>query len=178
MINLVKQIILYYFKNNKKPDVLDLNIEDKSLLEKKWTLFVTFYKSWEIRGSAWNIKEIKNNIVEELIENTIEALNDKRFEKIKASEIKDLKIRIDILDNKKRTILKNNSELKELNPVKFWVIAIKKDYSKLAIILPNIDSKLFSWKDLEKTLAKKLEENFEFKNYIVYKIETDVITDF
>jgi hypothetical protein len=35
MINLVKQIIIFYFKNKIKPKVEDLNIEDKSLLEKK-----------------------------------------------------------------------------------------------------------------------------------------------
>jgi hypothetical protein len=45
MINIVKQTLLYYFKNNKTPDIMDLNISDKSLLEKKSSCFVTFYKA-------------------------------------------------------------------------------------------------------------------------------------
>jgi tRNA(Ile)-lysidine synthase TilS/MesJ len=69
-------------------------------------------------------------------------------------------------------------EFYEINPIKFWVIAIKKDYEKLAIILPNIDPKLVSSKDLEEVLSAKLKEEFNIKNYITYKIETDVFSDF
>ena len=177
MIDLVKQILVYYFKHHKIPTTNDLNIEDKTLLKKKWSVFVTFYKSWEIRWAAWTVKELKNNIIEELIDNTISALKDDfRFEPIKKEEIKDLKIRVDII--KDRKILKNSKELENLSPVKKWIIVIKKDYSKLAIILPNIDHKLFSWKDYFPILTKKLDELFYPKDYIIYEIETEVFSDF
>ncbi len=178
MINIVKQTLLYYFKNNQTPDVMDLEITEKDLLEKKGSVFVTFYKTWEIRGSAGTVKEAKDNLVEEIIENTISALNDSRFSKVKASEAKDLKTRVDLLSNEKRQIIQKQEDFLEINPVKFWVIAIKKDYEKLAVILPNIDSKLFNAKDLEEALTKKLWEKFDIKNYITYKIETEVFSDF
>jgi AMMECR1 domain-containing protein len=157
---------------------MDLDISDKSLLEKKSSCFVTFYKVWEIRGSAWTVKESKANIVEELIDNTIAALNDSRFPKVKASEAKDLKIRIDLLSDKERTIIQKQEDFDEINPVKFWIIVIKKDYEKLAVILPNIDSKLFSASDLKQAISNKLWEEFELKNYITYKIKTETISDF
>jgi len=175
MINLVKQIILYYFKNKKAPLELDLKIEDESLLVKKGTLFVTFYKSWEIVGSAWNVKEIENNFVKELIENTIAALNDKRWP-IKASEAKDLKIRVDIIT--KREVISKQIDFDEINPVKYWVIAIRKDYEKLAVILPNINPNIFTSADLAWAISKKLQEKFDLKNFITYKIQTETISDF
>jgi len=178
MINIVKQTLLYYFKNNKIPDVMDLEISEKNLLEEKWSVFVTFYKVWEIRGSAGTVKELKSSIAEEVIENTIAALNDSRFDKIKAEEAKELKIRVDLLSNDKRIIIQKQEDFDEINPVKFWIIAIKKDYEKLAVILPNIDSKIFSAGDLQKALTNKLREEFDIKNYITYKIETEVFSDF
>ncbi len=178
MINIVKQTLLYYFKNNKAPDVMDLEISDKSLLEQKSSGFVTFYKAWEIRGSAGTVKEAKANIIEELIDNTIAALNDSRFPKVEAGEAKDLKIRVDLLSNENRKIIQKQEEFDKINPVKFGIIVIKKDYEKLAVILPNIDPKLFSASDLSSAISKKLGEEFDVKDYITYKIETEVFSDF
>jgi len=74
MIDIAKQTIDLYLKNFKTPNTDDLTIEDKSLLESSWSIFVTIYKKWEIRGASWNIKEIKSNLAEEIIENTVNAI--------------------------------------------------------------------------------------------------------
>jgi hypothetical protein len=71
MLDLVQQIINFYYKNLRTPEVEELEIKDNSLLEKQVSVFVTLYISGVIKGSSGNIKEIKDNVVLELIENTI-----------------------------------------------------------------------------------------------------------
>jgi|SaaInlV_100m_DNA_6_1039743.scaffolds.fasta_scaffold02357_5 AMMECR1 domain-containing protein len=177
MISIVQQTIDFYLKNFKTPSSWDLNIEDLSLLEKKWSVFVTIYKNWEIRWASGNIKEIKANLVEELIENTITAISkDTRFEAVKNDEIKDLKIRIDLIEN--RNVLQDKA-IMQIDPTKSWILAIKKDYSSMAAILPNINPILLSWEDLIPVLETKLNtKKFAEKDYILYQIETKVVDNF
>lgn len=176
MIKIVKQTINYYTKYFKTPTVNDIIFEDESILNKQWSIFVTIYKNWEVRWSAWNIKEIKSSLIWELIENTIEAISkDSRFEPLKLDEINDIKIRVDIINN--RTILAD-SGIKKLDPVKYWILAIKKDYEKIACILPNINPILFTWEDFIPVLKEKLnEKKFDEKDYILYSIETEILRD-
>lgn len=173
MIKIVEQTINFYTKYLKTPNINDIEIEDKSLLERQWCVFVTIYKNWEVRWSAWNIKELKTSLVLELIENTIEAITkDSRFEAVKLDEVEKLKIRIDLIKNRK---ILQESEIKKLDPVKDWILAIKKDYSKMACILPNISPKLLTWNDFIPALKAKLNENkFDEKDYIIYTIDTEI----
>ena len=67
MISIVKQTIEFYLNNNKIPSINDLKIDDDSLLNKTWSLFITLYKNGEIRWASWNIQKIETNIVDELI---------------------------------------------------------------------------------------------------------------
>lgn len=178
MIELVQQIMEFYLKKQEIPKVDDLKIKNKELLKEKGSLFVTIYQNWEIRGSAWNIKELKENIIEELIENTISAISkDKRFKPLTLKDnIKKIKIRVDKIW--KRELL-NNKSIKIINPVKSGVIAIKNDYTKLWAILPNIDTKLINWEDFIQILKEKMwEKNFSENDYIIYEIETEVETNF
>jgi len=177
MLSTVQQTIDFYLKNFKTPKPEELKIDDNSLLENIWSVFVTIYKNWEIRWSSWNIKEIKPNIVEELIENTITAiLKDHRFEPVKLDEVKDLKIRIDKITNRK---VLQNKEIMQIDPTKSGVLAIKKDYNSMAAILPNINPMLLIWEDLIPVLEVKFNtKKFEEKDYIIYSIETEKIDNF
>lgn len=176
MVEIVKQIIEFYYKNKKKPEAKDLNIWDIDLLNNKAPIFITLYKDWKIRWASWTITEQENNIINELIENTIQALtNDKRFDKIIKDESNKLQIRVDKIINRK---VIDSSNLEKINPIKNWVIVIKKDYSKLATILPNISSKIDSWNDYYSVLSKKLWETFKADDYIIYKIETNIYRNF
>jgi AMMECR1 domain-containing protein len=152
----------------------ELTIEP-TLLEKRWMVFVTLYKWWEIVWSSWNIIELEKTFAEEIIQNTIEAINDKRFWDLNILDLDKIKVRIDIVKN--RAVL-DSKAFSDLSPVKSWVIAIKKDYNRLAVILPNISTSLVSSSELSQVLSKKLEENFVFENFIVYSLETEVLTDF
>ena len=176
MLNIVKNTVEFYLKYLKTPSINDININDEKLLNSQWSIFVTIYKNWEVRWSAWNIKELKTSIAQELIENTVEAISkDSRFSPLKANENKNLKYRIDII--KDRKILKDG-ELKKLDPVKNGVLVIKKDYEKMACILPNISPKLLTWEDFLPVLKAKLRENkFNEKDYYIYSIDTEIVRD-
>lgn len=177
MISTVQQTINFYMKNLKTPSLQDLEIDDNYLLENRWSIFVTIYSKWEVRWASWNIKEIKSNLAEELIENTIIAITkDPRFKPLKMDEVKDISIRIDEI--KSRQILQDD-EIKQIDPTKNWILAIKKDYSNMAVILPNINPSLLSWEDFIKILEAKFNiKNFIEKDFILYKIETNKVDNF
>lgn len=174
MIDLVLQIIKFYLENNKKPTKNDLIISNKELLESRWNIFITIYKNADIVWNAWNVVEIENDLVSEIIENTIWALEDNRFPKLEINDIDKIKIKVDVIKNRKLL----NWKIDDLNPVKVGILAIKKDYEKLAIILPNISSKLTTWKDFVKVLGKKLNEDFKEEDYIVYELETESLSNY
>ncbi len=175
MVELVKQIIKYYFENGKAPSVEDLENVPEDLLNRRANLFVTLYKSGEVTGSAWNIKELESTAIGELIVNTIIALKDDRFEKLSLDDLKKIQIRVDEITT--RQVL-DEGKLLSLDPVKFWIIAIKKDREKMAVILPNISPLLLTWEDLIDSLWKKLKEKFEEKKYDIFAITTRQETSF
>ncbi len=177
MIDIAKQTIDFYLKNFKTPKIEDLDIKDSSLLENNASLFVTIYKNGDIRWASGNIKELKNSTAEEITINTINAISaDPRFEKIKPEEASDLKIRIDLISS--RNILQDK-EILSVDPVKFWIIALKKDYSNIACILPNINGSLLTWEDFIPVLKSKLNsKDFVESDHILYKIETQVFDNF
>ena len=176
MIDLVKQIINFYLTNDKEPTLADLKIEDESLLSRRWSIFVTIFSKWNIRWSSWNIKEIEPNIVSELIRSTIGAIkDDSRFSPLTLNEAKDIKIRVDEITN--REILDDISKIKKLDPLKNGVIVISKDYSSLAIILPNISPLLIDGEDFIGFLEKKLNSKLSDKD-IIYNIQTNILTSY
>lgn len=177
MLNIVKQIITFYFENNRVPIVSDLQIENQYLLSNKEPIFITLYLWWTVRWAAWSINCIKNNIVEELIDLTINALiNDSRFDKINKDDATKLNIRIDTITN--RNVVENEDTFNKLNHIKDWVIVISKIYNKLVVLLPNISNTINNKEDFIKILSKKIWEPFIFDNYIVYKIDTKIESDF
>jgi len=74
MIDIAQQVIQYYLESGKIPTKNELIINDTSLFEKRGNIFVTLYKNGNIVGSSGNVVEIENDLVNELIKNTIYAL--------------------------------------------------------------------------------------------------------
>lgn len=166
----------YFLKNKKEPTEQELQIKDKSLLTKKGCIFVTFYKNWEIRWSAWNVKEIEANIVIETLKSSISAISeDKRFTPFTEEDLKDLRIRIDYI--KSRDLLQE-WKFYSIDPVKSWILAMSKDYSSIWIVLPNISSKLLTWEDFIPILEAKMNKTFNEKDCYLYDIKTDVFTNY
>jgi len=177
MIEIVEQIIKYFAAHGKAPEISDLEWVGTDISERQGSVFVTLYSGGEIRGSAGNIKPIEENMLLELIGSTTSAMStDDRFEQISVKEAAVLKVRIDEVMSE--TILVHEKELLNLEPKKYWAIVIKKDYEKMAVILPNISTSLQFWKDFPEALWNKLKEKFIFKDYIVYKLETTQSTSF
>ncbi len=183
MLNIVNQTIEFFLKNLRKPELNEIQItaEQNYLLQKQWCIFVTIFLNWEIRWSAWNIKEIKANLALELIENTIEAISkDSRFKTLTNDEYKNIGIRVDLISS--RNLLqkteKEKSLVEKIDPVKFWIITIKKNYEKLAVILPNIDSNIKTGTDFIDIINNKLWEIFKEENFIIYQIETEIQKSF
>ena len=185
MISTVKQTIDFYLQRMSAPNISNINLSNDGLATTKWSCFVTIFQKWTVRWSSWNIKEIKSNLAEELIANTIQAISkDTRFKPLTILESQDIKIRVDFI--KSRSVLSRTDDeaarwveiLSKIDPVKNWVIVIKKDYTKSATILPNIDPKILVWTDYQDLLSAKLEEEFDQNKYIIYKIETIVESNY
>ena len=185
MISIVKQTIDFYLQKMSVPEVSNLTLSNDELGTTKWSCFVTIFEKWIVRWSSWNIKEIEQNLAKELISNTIQAISkDSRFKPLTMMEAQTIKIRVDFIKN--RSVLSRTDDeaarwvetLWKIDPVKNWVIVIKKDYSKSATILPNIDPKILVWTDYQDLLSSKLEENFDENKYIIYKIETIVESNY
>lgn len=175
MIDFIKKVITFYLDKERVPNISDIEIKDEVLKQEAKSCFVTIYKNWNIRGSAGTIKELNTSLAKEIISNTIDAISrDSRFEELKKDELKDIKIRLDII--KDRQILKWKVE--DINPVKNGIAVIKKDYSKLSVLLPNISPTIVSGKDVIQVLSRKLDEEFIQDDYIVYSLETEQFTDY
>lgn len=176
MKEIVSQILKQYFTKMREPKVTELQIDEK-YTSMTGCCFVTLYINWEVRGSAGNIKEIQSNIAQELISNTMQALtSDKRFPPLTLQESEKIQFRIDFISQRSMIALK---EISSCDPTKDWIIAIHRDYEKLAVVLPNMSPKLMTWEDLIPVLGNKLsDKKIEDKNYIFYKIETQVETNY
>jgi AMMECR1 domain-containing protein len=161
----------------REPQFTELSLSQDIDTVKKWCSFVTLYLNWDVHGSAWNIKEISSTLAEDIYKNTIEALTkDKRFKPLTLTEAESLKFRLDIIEDRK---VISEAEMKNLDPVKYWVIAIKRDYDKLAVILPNISPKILTGSDFTEILKNKLQEKkFDEKDYIIYSISTNTESNY
>lgn len=185
MLSIARQTIDFYLSKMSAPDIQDLDSVTPELLWKTGKCFVTLFLNWEVRWSAGNIKETWVSLAEEVLLNTIHAMSqDSRFSPVTIWEWKQVKIRIDNIVSRK--ILSRTADdakawitvLSKIDPVKKWILVIKKDYTKSATILPNIDPKLLVWKDYIWMLWGKLDEEFKEDDFIIYEIETEVFTDF
>lgn len=177
MKDIVIQTLDFYFKKMQEPTLENLQIQEEKLKSEKWCCFVTLYINGEVRGSAGNVKEIHPSLAQELISNTIQALKwDKRFSPLTLEESEKIQFRIDHITGREIISLKDFSSI---DPFKNGIIAIKRDYEKLAVVLPNISPKLMTGDDFnDVVLAKLSEKKLDDKHYIFYKINTEVETNY
>lgn len=100
---------------------------------KKAGTFVTIYKNGGLRGCIGTISPNQENVIEEIINNSISASgHDPRFNPVEAKELSDLEISVDIL--KEAELIRSKDEL---NVDKYGVI-VEKGY-KRGLLLPNLD---------------------------------------
>lgn len=176
MKEIVEKTLWFYFTKMRAPTLEELWYNTESFPEKA-CCFVTLYINGEVHGSAGNIKEISGNLWQELIENTIHALTkDKRFSPLTKDESEKIQFRADRITERNMI---DYTDISSLDPVKDGIIAIKRDYEKLAVILPNMSPKILTGNDFLPVLANKLsEKSLSEKNYIFYKISTQIETNY
>lgn len=176
MITLAQQTIEFFTTKMREPKLEELELKNQALVQERWCVFVTIYSKWEIRGSAGNIKEIENSLAEEVIKSTMQAISqDSRFKPLTKDEAEAVRIRVDKIANRK---VLEEGWIWKIDPVTHGVIVIKKDYSKLVVILPNISPAVLTSSDLVGYLEAKLWEKFIEKDCIIYQIETEVSTNY
>ncbi|MEW6182419.1 MAG: AmmeMemoRadiSam system protein A [Bacillota bacterium] len=96
-------------------------------------VFVSLKKGTFLRGCIGTISPTRSNIVEEVIENAIGAsTRDPRFDPVRASEIEDLSISVDVLGRPEPV-----SGLDELDPKRYGVIVSRR--LRKGLLLPDLE---------------------------------------
>ena len=177
MKDIVQQALNIYIKKLRAADISELQNVPSEFFTQKGCCFVTIFSAGEVHGSAGNIKEISENLVLELIANTVSALkDDTRFPPLTKDESENLQFRVDLISS--RTLI-DFSAVKKLDPTKDGVICIARNYENLAVILPNVSPKLLTGDDFIPVLEKKLnQKKINDKNYIYYSSQTQVETNY
>ena len=177
MKEIVEQVLKEYFLKMREPKLEELQLWDTPLLQTAGCCFVTLYKNGEVRWSAGNVKEIHPNLALECIANTMQALTgDKRFSPLTLEEAESIQIRTDTITARDMI---HSSDIESIDPVKCGMIAIHRDYEKLAVVLPNMSPKLMTGNDFIPVLKNKLNDaSIDDKNYILYKIETNTESNY
>ncbi len=168
----IKQLALesVYFKlNNIK---YDLNQKYSFLIKEfediRLGCFVSFYINNDLRGCIGTIEPMFNNIILELINNSISAaFNDPRFEPISLKEYPYLNTKIDFIIN-----IEKINNISKLDPKRYGII-IKKG-NKRGVLLPDIPTIDTIEKQLEITFNKAgLKYNKEnlFKENEIYRFQ-------
>lgn len=130
-IELAKETIYEYILNRKKLQIP----EDlpKEMIEKKAGTFVTLKKKDNLRGCIGTLGPVRDSIAEEIIENAISAATrDPRFPEVKAEELDDLVISVDVLKEPEKI-----DSIDELDTKKYGVIVI--NGFRRGVLLPNIE---------------------------------------
>jgi len=101
--------------------------------QRKAGVFVSLHKKGKLRGCIGTFLPTKSNIAEEIIENAISAATkDPRFPPVKASELEDIEISVDILSEPEPV-----NSLSELDPKKYGII-VSKGWRR-GLLLPDLE---------------------------------------
>lgn len=180
MNKITRKIIETYLNEKRIPTLEELEIVWSSDINTKNLSFITLYKDGKVIASSGRINLKKPNTLAELIENTLFCLKDPRFiESVKnPAELKNVNFRVDIISPEQRKVI---NKLDEVDIKKNWLIFISQNLWKIWVILPNIANLITSSDDLFSLVCKKAwvnREELKEEDYILYKIESTVYSDF
>ncbi|MFH0702502.1 MAG: AmmeMemoRadiSam system protein A [bacterium] len=104
-------------------------------IEKAGTFVCIKTKDDNLRGCIGTIFPTKQNIIEEIIYNSISAATaDTRFQKIQNNELNNLKYSVDVLYTPEKISL-----ITELDPKIYGIIVVSAKTRKQALLLPDLD---------------------------------------
>jgi len=97
-------------------------------------VFVSLHKNSELRGCIGTFEPVQDNIAQEIKQNALTAaLNDPRFSPLKADELDDLEIKVDVLTSP--VPINNNSEL---DPKKYGILIKSEQTNESGLLLPDL----------------------------------------
>lgn len=133
-------------------------------LKERRACFVTIKNSDNsLRGCIGTLSPSYSNLMLEIINNAVSsALNDSRFDSLKVTELQNIKICVEVLDNPK-----DIQSISELNPEKYGIIVY--DKRRRGVLLPGIES--IDTVEKQIRIAKNkagiydFEENYKIKKF-------------
>ena len=129
-VELARKSIKSYIINNK---VLETPSPLPDGMKEKAGVFVSLHKKDDLRGCVGTFSPTKENIAEEIIANAVSAsTQDPRFSPVRADEIDDLDISVDILSPYEKI-----DNISCLDPKKYGVI-VKSGWKK-GLLLPDLE---------------------------------------
>jgi AMMECR1 domain-containing protein len=137
MQKLVRSIIQSVLFENKAPSIEELVKIPVQIPEKVLPTFVTIYDNEVIIASVGRLYPIKPSFLEELVDNTEQALKDPRFSEYASNpeKARNLRYRVDTFDTNSRRILHHPDDIDAKNE---GMILICRKQKKVGVILPHI----------------------------------------
>ncbi len=137
MQKLVRSIIQSVLFEKQAPSLEELKKIPVQIPEKVLPTFVTLYDNETIIGSAGRLYPIKESFLEELIDNTEQALHDPRCAEYCSNpeKARNLRYRVDTFDTNSRRMLHHPDDIDIKNE---GMILICRKQKKVGVILPHI----------------------------------------
>ncbi len=179
MQKLVRTIIQSVLFENKSPSLEDLKNIPVQIPETVLPVFVTLYDGKDIVGSSGKLYPTKMSFLEELIDNTQNALQDPRFTDYRTNpeKARNLTYRVDTFDANSRRMLHHPDDID--TKIEGMILICRKQ-NKVGVILPHMLPETLSGEDIYHTLVKKVNLNLHDIgkwDLILYGLKTHIFQD-
>ena len=167
-IKLAKETIKEYLQTGEFIEVpADV---PKDFLEKRAGVFICFKVGGKLRGCIGTFMPTRMNLAQEIIQNTISAATqDPRFLPIRATELKKIKITIDILSE---PIEIQDEEINQLDAKKFGIVVKSEDGFRTGLLLPDLEGVETVEEQISIACQKAGIDHYE-ENFSVYKFTVE-----
>ena len=167
-IKLAKETIKEYMQTGELIEVPEY--VPKDFLEKRAGVFICFKVGGKLRGCIGTFMPTRMNLAQEIIQNTISAATqDPRFLPIKAIEMEELKVTVDVLSEPKRI---EDEEINQLDAKNFGVVVKSEDGLRTGLLLPNLEGVETVEEQISIACQKAGIDHYE-ENFSVYKFTVE-----
>ncbi len=165
-IALARQTIEEYIRTGRRSE-LPKNLPDE-ITKRQAACFVSLHREGRLRGCIGTLEPFRDSLALEIQSNAISAsMQDPRFSPLRAEELEDLEVSVDVLFPAERI-----QSLKELDPKRYGVIV--SSGRRRGVLLPNLDGIDTAEKQVEIARRKagiSTDESFELARFEVIRHE-------
>lgn len=175
-----RKVLETYLSENRIPALSEIGIAESEYAKTKDPAFVTLYKDGKVVASSGRIHAKNESTAKEMVENALSCLKDPRISGLVAgaSDLENVRIRVDVLPPSKRRVL---AKISDLDVKKEGVIFLAQGLNRLAVLLPGITNIASKGEELLSIAIKKAgcdASKLSEGDYVVYGIQTEVFSDF